>query len=70
MDTNEVLKRLVSIKGNAQARAGREMVKHFEDQYAIKAFLLERGIEQLIMEIQTSFLAEYQSNQTDRSFTS
>lgn len=55
MDTINILERLVSIKSNAQERANRELTLKQD----MKAYILENGIEQLIVEIQNSILAEY-----------
>lgn len=56
------LERLVSIKSNAQARAMIESKKHDGHHLEMKAFILENGIEQLIIEIQNRVLAEYRTN--------
>lgn len=60
MNKIDVLERLVSIKSNAQERAGREL-EYLGHQNEVKAFILENGIEQLIIEIQNAVLAEYQT---------
>jgi hypothetical protein len=57
-----VLERLVSIKSNAQARAMLEAKKRDGYQHEMKAFILENGIEQLIIEIQNSILADYRTD--------
>lgn len=62
MDTIHILERLVSIKSNAQARAMIESKKRDGHQHEMKAFILENGIEQLIIEIQNSMLADYRTN--------
>jgi len=64
MDTIILLERLVSIKNNAQERASRESMGDPIRQCEMKAFMLQYGIEQLIMEIQNTMLAEYYSANT------
>ncbi|PKM76450.1 MAG: hypothetical protein CVU90_12300 [Firmicutes bacterium HGW-Firmicutes-15] len=58
MDTIQILERLVSIKSNAKERARQEQTEHPGTNQEMKAFILEKGIEQLIIEIQNSILAE------------
>lgn len=61
MDTIQILERLVSIKNNAQERARKESKEHPNSKPEMKAFILEKGIEQLIIEIQNGILAEIQT---------
>ena len=61
MENMQILERLVSIKSNANERASQESKGHPEQKHTMKAFILEKGIEQLIIEIQNSMLSEYQS---------
>ncbi|PKM76677.1 MAG: hypothetical protein CVU90_11350 [Firmicutes bacterium HGW-Firmicutes-15] len=61
MDNIQILERLVSVKSNAHERASQESKGHPEHKHVMKAFILEKGIEQLIIEIQNSILAEYQT---------
>ncbi len=58
MDTIQILERLVSIKNNAQERARKESKEQPGPKPEMKAFILENGIEQLIIEIQNCILAE------------
>ncbi len=58
VDRIKMLERLVSIKSNAQGRASQESMEHPGSQYKMKAFILEKGIEQLIIEIQNTLLEE------------
>ena len=64
MDTIILLERLVSIKNNAQERANRESMENPLRKNEMKAFMLQNGIEQLIMEVQNTMLAEYHSVNT------
>ncbi len=64
MENIQILERLVSIKSNAHERASQESKGHPERKQEMKAFILEKGIEQLIIEIQNSLLAEYQTTNT------
>ncbi len=66
MDTIQILERLVSIKNNAQERARKEAEQYSGPKQEMKAFILENGIEQLIIEIQNCILAEYR---TDKKVT-
>ena len=59
MDKIEMLERLVSIKNNALERSRQEAKGNPFQQLEIKAFILQNGIEQLVMEIQNSMLAYY-----------
>ena len=61
MDNIKILERLVSIKSNAHERASQESKGHPERKHEMNAFILEKGIEQLIIEIQNSIFAEYQT---------
>jgi len=56
-----LLERLVSIKNNAQERANQESMGNPIRQSELKAFMLQNGIEQLIIEIQNTMLAENHS---------
>lgn len=61
MNQIKMLDRLVSLRNNALNRSDdryREM--NDLERYSVKAMLLEQGINQLIMEIQTNILAENQ----------
>lgn len=59
MDRYVILQRLVSIRNNAQVRVSRESkMLQSSNEYELKAFILEKGIEQLIMEIQNTILAD------------
>jgi len=64
MDKIEMLERLISIRNNANARASQESKGNPVLHQEIRAFILQNGIEQLIIEIQNNVLAEYH---TDRS---
>lgn len=64
MDKMEILERLISIKNNASERARQESNANPVLYLEIKAFILQNGIEQLIMEIQNDYLAEYQTNRS------
>ena len=68
MDKIEILERLVSIKSNAQGRASQESMEHPGSQYEMKAFILEKGIEQLIIEIQNTLLEENETAKTTLVF--
>jgi len=62
VDTIQILERLVSIKSNAQERARKQSNEYLGAQHEMKASILENGIEQLIIEIQNSILAEYKTS--------
>lgn len=62
MDEFYILKRLVSIKGNALARASYELAEHPGCEHEMKAFILENGIQQLIIEIQNAVMADRIAN--------
>lgn len=64
MDKMEILERLISIKNNASERARQDSNANPVLYLEIKAFILQNGIEQLIMEIQNDYLAEYQNNRS------
>jgi|GEM_PF-1686756 len=68
VDKNVILERLVSIRNNAKERACQESKVHPERQNEIKAFILENGIEMLIMEIQNTILAEYRMPQNNTDY--
>jgi len=63
MDKMEILERLVSLKSNALGRASNESQEDIGRKFKIKAFILEQGIEQLIMEIQNGILVESKTSQ-------
>jgi|GEM_PF-4952394 hypothetical protein len=56
MEESIILERLVSIKSNAEKRALQESKDHIENRYYMKAFLLEKGIDGLIIEVQNVIL--------------
>jgi hypothetical protein len=62
MDKIEMLERLISIRNNASERAALEARGNPILQQEIKAFILQSGIEQLIIEIQNTILAEYRTD--------
>ncbi|MEN6462968.1 MAG: hypothetical protein ABFC94_16575 [Syntrophomonas sp.] len=63
MNRMDILSRLVSIKSNAYGRAYAEIHESPSSYfYKIIAINLESGINQLIMEIQNSLLADCQSD--------
>lgn len=64
MDKMEVLNRLVSIRNNADRKAWEEFKTN--ESIKIKAANLEYGINQLIMEIQNSILADNYKNKKKR----
>ncbi len=58
MDNMEMLDRLISIKNNALARASRESKGNPVLRQEIKAYILQNGIEQLIIEVQNTLIVE------------
>jgi len=58
VDVMEMLDRLISIKNNALARADRESKVNPVLRQEIKAYILQNGIEQLIMELQNILIVE------------
>jgi hypothetical protein len=67
----DILSRLVSIKSNAYGRAYAEIHENQSSIfYKVIASNLESGINQLIMEIQNSLLADCQSGNTSKASTS
>jgi len=64
MDKIKMLERLVSIKSNAQERASQESKGNPVLQQEMRAFFLQNGIEQLIMEIQNTIFTECQTVRT------
>lgn len=58
MDVMEMLDRLISIKNNALARANRESKGNPVLRQEIKAYILQNGIEQLILELQNILIVE------------
>jgi hypothetical protein len=61
VDKIEMLERLISIKNNATERAELESKGNPLLHHEIKAYILQNGIEQLIIEIQNTVLAEYRT---------
>ncbi|HWP97493.1 MAG TPA: hypothetical protein VN426_11665 [Syntrophomonadaceae bacterium] len=66
MDRMEILCRLISLKNNALQRASENsLINEGAEQDKVKGMILERGIKQLIMEIQNAIFAveqeEYRS---------
>ena len=55
MDRLQIIERLISIKNNSYRQPQTETANN---PYLVKAMLLEGGINQLILEIQNSILAE------------
>ncbi len=68
MDRIQILERLFSIRNNARERARREAMEYSEPE--MKAFILEKGIQQLIIEIQNGILTEYYINEKSSIYTS
>ncbi len=68
MDKIEMLERLISIRNNANARASQESKGNPILQQEIRAFILQNGIEQLIIEIQNTVLAEYHTNRSSITY--
>jgi len=68
MDKIETLERLISIKNNANARASQESKGNPLLHHEILAFILQNGIEQLIVEIQNTILAEHQSDRSSITY--
>ncbi|MEA4924734.1 MAG: hypothetical protein VB084_05415 [Syntrophomonadaceae bacterium] len=68
MDKIEILERLISIKNNANERASHEARGNPILHQEIKAFILQCGIEQLIIEIQNTILAEYQNDRSPLTY--
>ncbi len=62
MDKIEMLGRLVSIKNNALERARQEGKGNPYRQLEIKAFILQHGIEQLMIEIQNTLSSSYRTS--------
>ena len=68
MDKIEMLERLISLKNNAKARAGQESKGNPLLQQEILAYILQNGIEQLIIEIQNTILAEHQADRSSITY--
>lgn len=64
VDKIEMLERLISIKNNANERANQESKGNPVLHQEIKAFILQCGIEQLIIEIQNTLLADYKNDRS------
>jgi len=61
MDKITLLERLVSIKSNAIQRADLESQGDPIREISMRAYMLQCGIEQLIIEIQNVLITEYQA---------
>lgn len=68
MDKILIIERLFSIRNTARERARREAMEYSEPE--IKAFILEKGIQQLIIEIQNGILVECHTNEKSCLYTS
>jgi len=68
MDKIEMLERLISIKNNAAERSKHESKGNPLLHHEIKAYVLQNGIEQLIIEIQNTVLAEYQTTRSSLTY--
>lgn len=58
MDKIAILERLISLKNNADARAHLESRRNPLQHEDIRAYILQRGIEELIISIQNTCLEE------------
>lgn len=58
MDKIDILERLISIKNNADERAHLEATRNPQQHEDIRAYILHRGIEELIISIQNTCMEE------------
>lgn len=65
MDMLEIIYRLVGIKNNALGRAIHEASGNPLHQLEIKAYLLQSGIEQMVLEIQNSMYDDLLNDKGD-----
>lgn len=68
MEKIEMLERLISIKNNAAERGRNESQGNPLRQHEIEAYILQHGIEQLIIEIQNTFLADHQTTRSSLTY--
>jgi hypothetical protein len=68
MDNIETLERLISIKNNANTRASQESQGNPLLHHEILASILLNGIEQLMIEIQNTILAEHQADRSSITY--